>query len=151
MKILVTSCQNALKIPSRKVQRLVKAFLDWKRVDTQELSVHFVDKRSIGHLHKKYFQDPTPTDCISFPIDCPGKDRSGYSILGEIFVCPEIAIDYVQKEGGDPYREISLYIIHGLLHLLGYDDQDLKNRSLMFAEQTSAMLYLEKNGSLLHK
>ena len=151
MKIYVTNRQKCLKIFLKQVRHLAKGFLNWKKVKCHEVSIHFIDKESITQLHEKYFKDPTPTDCISFPIDSPQKEQQGYSILGEIFVCPQVAMEYVKKKGGNVYWEVSLYIVHGLLHLLGYDDQEPKNRSLMFAEQQVAMLYLEKNRSLLHK
>ncbi|QVL57122.1 MAG: rRNA maturation RNase YbeY [Simkaniaceae bacterium] len=150
MNVHTINSQSALKILPKEVERLVTSFLKWKSVECDEISIHFVSKDEITRLHKEHFQDPTPTDCISFPIDSPDEDQNGYSILGEVFVCPEVAIEYVKKEGGDPYREASLYLIHGLLHLLGYDDQDDQSRSIMRAQEKSAMIYLEENKELLH-
>ena len=45
-----------------------------------------------------------------------------YKILGEIFVCPLAAVTYAESSGADPYEEVLLYIVHGLLHIMGYDD-----------------------------
>lgn len=149
MNVHTINSQSALNINHKDVERLVRSFLKWKKVNCNEVIIHFVDREKITQLHKDHFQDPTPTDCISFPIDSPDETTSGYSILGEIFICPEIAIEYVNENRGNPYHETSLYIIHGLLHLLGYDDQDSENRSIMRAQEKSAMLYLEKNKELL--
>ena len=101
MNVHTINSQNALKILPEAAERLVKSFLKWKNVECDEVTIHFVDKEEITCLHNDHFQNPTPTDCISFPIDSPEEKQSGYSILGEIFVCPEVAIEYVTNEGGD--------------------------------------------------
>lgn len=149
MNVHIVNTQSALNILPESVERLVCFFLRWKKVECDEVIIHFVGKEEITHLHNEHFQDPTPTDCISFPIDSPGEPSDGYKVLGEVFVCPEVAIEYVKKKGGNPYHETSLYLIHGLLHLLGYDDQDDASRSIMRAQETSAMLYLEKNNIII--
>ncbi|MDN3508863.1 MAG: rRNA maturation RNase YbeY [Candidatus Neptunochlamydia sp.] len=149
MNVHTINSQSALNIGLKGVERLVKSFLKWKKVRCHEVMIHFIDKEEITQLHKEYFQDPTPTDCISFSIDSPNETSHGYSVLGEVFVCPEVAIEYVHENRGNPYCETTLYIIHGLLHLLGYDDQDDKSRSIMRAQEKSAMLYLERNKEIL--
>lgn len=148
MKVHCINTQSALPIAYRDVERLVISFLEWKQVQSDEVTIHFVSKEEITKLHGDFFDDPTPTDCISFPIDPPGDTKSGYTILGEIFVCPEVAIDYV--DGGDPYREITLYVIHGLLHLMGYDDIEEEDQIIMRTQEKSAMLYLEEKQEILH-
>lgn len=85
-----------------------------------EVTINFVDTPTICELHKQFFDDPSVTDCISFPID--DMEETGYRVLGEVFVCPKTALDYAKAHKGDPYGELTLYIVHGLLHLMGYDD-----------------------------
>jgi len=150
VKVLCSNAQDALKIDEAQVERLVETFLDWKKVECDEVSLHFVDKEEISHLHALHFQDPTPTDCITFPIDAPQDEGAGYKILGEIFVCPEVALDYSQEHQFSPHRELSLYIIHGLLHLLGFDDQDPSSETIMRDEEKSAMRYLEQKETILN-
>ncbi len=150
MNVHTINSQSALTILPENVERLVKSFLKWKNIHTDEVTIHFIDKEEITRLHDEHFQDPTHTDCISFPIDSPEEEGSGYFVLGEIFICPEVGIEYAKKNGDDPYREVSLYLIHGLLHLLGFDDQDEESLSIMRAQETSAMISLEKNKELLH-
>ncbi|MDJ0651812.1 MAG: rRNA maturation RNase YbeY [Simkaniaceae bacterium] len=149
MNVHTRNSQSALNIDLKCVERLVKLFLKWKSIKCDEVTIHFIDKREMTALHKEHFQNPTPTDCISFPIDSPNETNHGYSILGEVFVCPEVAIEYVRETEGNPYRETTLYILHGLLHLLGYDDRDDKSRFVMRDQEKSAMLYLERNKETL--
>ena len=100
---------------------------------TDELILHFVDKSKMGKVHEIFFSDPSPTDCMSFPIDPPIKEKptEDYHVLGEIFVCPQVAIEYATQKNLDPYIETTLYVIHGLLHLLGYDDLDATSKKEM--------------------
>ncbi|NGX50220.1 MAG: Endoribonuclease YbeY [Chlamydiae bacterium] len=150
MKVLCTNAQDILKIDESQVERLVESFLSWKKVECDEVTIHFVDKEKITSLHALHFDDPTPTDCISFPLDAPQEEGSGYKILGEIFVCPEVALEYSQKHNLSPQRELSLYIVHGLLHLLGFDDRDRSSEPIMRDEEKSAISYLEQKEKILN-
>lgn len=114
-----------------------------------EVSIHFVTNRKLCKLHEEFFNDPSPTDCISFPIDGDGK--SDYRVLGEVFVCPKTAIEYAKKKQKDPYAETTLYVVHGLLHLLGYDDIHPKDRALMRRKERECMEHLRQEDLLLTK
>ena len=150
MNALCIDDQKALSINLVDASQLVTTFLKWKNVQCDEVTINFVTKEVITRLHADHFDDPTPTDCITFPIDSPEEDGEGLHILGEVFVCPEVAIEYTQQEGGDPYEEVSLYVIHGLLHLLGFDDIEKEDREEMRREEKSAIDYLKKNKVMLH-
>lgn len=104
--------------------------------------IHFVTKAKIGALHRTYFDDPSPTDCISFPMDTPSKE----ALLGEVFVCPAVAVEYAKEHGLDPKNEVLLYVIHGLLHLLGYDDCDPKSRKEMRRQEKQCLRAAEERG-----
>jgi probable rRNA maturation factor len=114
-----------------------------------EVAIYFVDKPEICRLHDEYFNDPTPTDCISFPMHT--HDKFAYRILGEVFVCPSVAIEYVDKQGGEYYHETTLYVVHGLLHLLGYDDIDLKDRKKMRLAEKRHLEHLQELGIMLSR
>lgn len=129
MIIHITNSQRTLKIPKESVQTLVKAVIAFEKQSCEEVTIHFISKPRICELHALYFDDPSPTDCISFPMD--ESTDAPYRVLGEIFVCPQVAKEYAVKHQIDPYEELSLYIIHGLLHLMGYNDIDVRERALM--------------------
>lgn len=117
----------------------MQAILEPYEVD--DVIIHFVDLARICQLHGEYFDDPSPTDCITFPIDSPGPDCQ---VLGEVFVCPHTAITYAKEHSLDPYSECTLYIVHGLLHLLGFDDIDEADQLKMRAMEKQSMTYLEQ-------
>lgn len=115
--------QKALPIPKRLISQIVKEVLTFLQVDCKEISIYFTTVKTISELHQQFFNDPTPTDCISFPID--------QEHLGEVFVCPSVAIDYAKKHDIEPLHETILYMIHGILHLIGYDDLDPVSKRIM--------------------
>ncbi len=140
---------SPFQLSKDEITKVTRFILEFKTVQCDEVSLHFVDKVKIAKLHEKYFNDESVTDCISFPMDNPASTKEMYSILGEIFICPSVAIDYCREHKLDPSKELTLYIVHGLLHLLGYDDIDEKDRQLMRLEEDRVMMAIEKNHLLL--
>ena len=133
MIVTVYNKQIDLSISVANVKLLVPFLLRNLGISTDEVIIHFVSKKAIGKVHDLSFQDPSPTDCISFPIDPPTTPESAdkHRILGEVFVCPQVAIEYAKDHKEDPHKETTLYLIHGLLHLIGYDDITYSQRRKM--------------------
>ena len=117
MRITITNLQNAYPIKRQRIREVVKTALCRKKVDA-ELSIVFVDKDEITRLNKKFLGRKGPTDVLSFPLETNAK-----CITGEVVVC---AGAKTEVEG-----EIMLYVVHGVLHLLGYDDADNKSADTM--------------------
>ncbi len=142
MKIHIYNRQKDLKLSKRSCGALVKSLIDFLKVTHDEVAVYFVSDKKICQLHDQFFQDPTSTDCISFPLD--------EEHLGEVFVCPATAVRYAEKNQLDPYEEASLYVVHGILHLLGYDDLTPKEKVRMRKKEKSCMTHLKKHNCILH-
>jgi probable rRNA maturation factor len=134
VNVCIFNTQSSLTIDEPTVKALVKSLLDQERCSCDEVSIHFVDTPKICQLHAEFFDDPSSTDCITFPMDQEGEE-TGFRLLGDVFVCPATALEYTKTRGSDPLLETTLYIVHGLLHLLGFDDIDPKKRKLMRAAE----------------
>jgi len=145
--IPIVSRQSDVPIDSSQLIALVQCILQEEKCRCDEVSLQFVATEEISQLHGDYFGDFTATDCISFPIDT--QDVPGYRLLGELFICPAMALSYSQDHGVDPYEELSLYVVHGLLHLMGYDDQDEEERQLMRHAEGRIIALLRHKGLLL--
>lgn len=128
MKITLHNQQKSLKVPLALVKRICKTVAQGENETFDEVAVFLVSKEEISRLHDEYFEDPTVTDCITFPLDGPDEE---YRVLGDIFVCPEVAIEYAKENNLNPLEECALYIVHGMLHLFGYDDIKEKDRKVM--------------------
>jgi probable rRNA maturation factor len=100
---------DVLKIPTRKASALV---------ELEGLSVILVSDRRMAELHRRFLGVSGPTDVITFQH-------------GEIFVSPETARKQTRRFGTSLEHELRLYIAHGLLHLHGFDDKDLRGAAQM--------------------
>lgn len=130
--------QKTIPISRVSVQEVASSLLRRAKIPHMQLIVHFVGKKKITSLHEEFFDDPTPTDCITFPLETThGNLTSAPQVLGEIYICPLIAKEYVARHGGNLYEEITLYLVHGFLHLLGFDDTSAtKEKKMRQAEKT---------------
>jgi probable rRNA maturation factor len=125
-KIYVNNRQTAVRPSVKLVRAVVQHSIALEGFTCEEVTIHLVSKQKMRVLHLQFFDDPSVTDSMSFPLA-----SSAQRISGDVFVCPAQAIDYTAGHGGDPLTETLLYIIHGLLHLMGYDDQSPKMRRAM--------------------
>lgn len=91
-----------------------------------ELSVALVDRREMSRLHERYLDEPGPTDVLSFTMDEEG-------LLGDVVICPEVAAE----QNPDADAELRLLLVHGILHLLGYDHQADDQRREMWDRQAA--------------
>jgi probable rRNA maturation factor len=92
---------------------------------TGEISITLVDAVRIAELNEQYLGVDGPTDVLSFPVDGlvsspPGEDEPPV-LIGDIVLCPEVAIAQAPTGADGVVSELDLLITHGVLHLLGYD------------------------------
>ncbi len=99
-----------------------------------ELSVVLIPEKEMALLNQKYLGKEGATDVLAFPMDeC--EDQRGVRLLGDVVICPEEVLrrrdSYAVKEG----EEIALVLIHGILHLLGYQDASVEENEIMDRRQ----------------
>jgi len=94
-----------------------------------QVAIAFVDEGEIGLLHDQFLGDPSPTDIITFPYEDP--DFSG----GDIAICVPVAAGNAREQGNSLSKELGFLVLHGLLHLLDYDDTVDDDRAAMLARQ----------------
>lgn len=116
---------------------------------TSELSLLFVDRRTIGDLNEKFLGATGPTDVLAFPMDddlvVPGRqpDQGGRgpgapaegseppTLIGDVVVCPAVAAAQASDHAVPVDDEIALLVVHGVLHLLNYDHADPRDEAAM--------------------
>jgi probable rRNA maturation factor len=102
-----------------------------------ELSLAFLTDPALAALHANFLGDPTPTDVITF------EAQPGMGAAGEICVSADTARAFAQAKKLDFSRELTLYIVHGWLHLAGYDDLQPAKKRQMRAAEARAMKLLD--------
>ena len=121
-----------------------------------ELSVVFVTDSQIKVLNKRYLQHDCPTDVLAFDLreDArrPRKRNAagwtGGRLEGEIVVSTMTAARQAKEYHSTPVLETVLYVVHGILHLCGYDDHRDRDIKKMRARERAVMALLEKKGLL---
>ncbi len=104
-----------------------------------KVTLAFVDNAHIHRLNKQFLQHDEPTDVLTFPYtDCNAKVLEGEVVIGY-----EIATEYAADRKHDVNLELQLYVVHGSLHLCGYDDTDDASSAEMRAKERE---YLTKLG-----
>jgi len=139
--IVLISNRQDRPVDERALHRLARETLEAEGHADVELSVSLVTPDEIAELHERYLGEPGPTDVLSFPQDEePGDERR---LLGDVVVCPQVA---EEQEGAE--SEVGLLLVHGILHLLGYDHEADEDRAEMWARQAEyAGVTMEPEGS----
>ena len=108
---------------------LARHTLEAEDVDSEaELSILFVGADHIRRLNARYAGDDFATDVLAFPMM---EDDEESLLLGDVVVCPEVATANAEKAGSSLDAELRTLIVHGTLHLLGYDHQNDAQRAAM--------------------
>lgn len=102
-----------------------------------DLDVLLVDEEEMTQLHVKWMDEPGPTDVLTFPMDEIRPHSSEPGILGDIVICPQVAIRQAESADHPFTHEMSILGIHGLLHIVGHDHANKEDEKEMFDLQES--------------
>jgi probable rRNA maturation factor len=122
MKIYIKNRQRAIGLNLKRLEKeLTKALLHL-RLESSELSVLFVGSRRMKILNARYRRVPKDTDVLSFPL-MDNLPHHGPSMLGDIVVSVPKALQQSKEFHVPFYDEILRLLVHGLLHLIGFDHE----------------------------
>jgi probable rRNA maturation factor len=130
---VLISNRQSLRVDESGLTSLAERTLAGEGLVNGELSVSFVSETEIEDLHLRYMDEPGPTDVLSFPMDASDRNEDGMRVLGDVVIAPAVA---ARNNPDDPEAEIRLLLVHGILHLLGYDHELDDERAAMWARQT---------------
>ena len=106
---------------------------------TQELGVYLVGPAEMAKVNWECVHHEGPTDVITLDYGEPGDAPKPGPILGDIFICPVVAEEFARKYKTSWAEEVARYLIHGILHLRGYDDSAPGLRGTMKREENQLM------------
>ncbi len=117
------------------VRRIVQKTLNFEKSKTAGVGVLVTDNQRIRRLNKIFLKHDYATDVISFGLgkkDLPGEEKNN---LGDLAVSSEMARQMSRKLGLSFRQELARYLVHGTLHLLGYDDRKKRDYQRMHQRQ----------------
>lgn len=108
-----------------------------------EAGLHLVDPAEISALNSRHMHTDGPTDVLSFPVDgadgSPGDPVAGPRLVGDVVLCPQVAAQNAADHAGTLEDECRLLVVHGALHLCGWDHADASGRAAMWRRERDLM------------
>ena len=140
----ISNFQRKIPIPVPKVRTVLRFACRKLRSKIPELSVAFVGERRMRRLNREYLGHDYITDVITFhysnmSFPNASQKRSGVTMCGEIIICPAVAARNAKRYGSTLERELILCVVHGILHLCGYDDHSPEDVKRMRRKETEIL------------
>lgn len=131
IRVKIASPQEIVPIDYARLRETARVVLEGEGIGEARVSLAFVDNPTIHRLNKQFLNHDEPTDVLSFPMS--GKGAKEFE--GELVIGVEVAKENAQERGHAVADEMCLYVIHGLLHLCGYDDHSDRDTRAMRARE----------------
>jgi probable rRNA maturation factor len=132
-----------LPLPRASITAIARSVLRAERVRDAHLSITFVSVRRIASLNRQHLGHRGSTDVISFVL---ASDVAGSPIIGDIYIAPEIARRNAATHGVSEKEEVTRLVVHGVLHVLGFDHPAGRGRtaSPMWQRQEALLRTLQR-------
>lgn len=125
IQIELANHQSGYAVDTDRLIVATRSILEGEGIQAANISLAVVDDAKIHHLNRQYLDHDYPTDVLSFVLD------NETSLIGEVIVSAETADRDCHQYGWSGDDELLLYVIHGVLHLVGYDDKQHDSERLM--------------------
>jgi probable rRNA maturation factor len=138
-QLSVRNQQRRYPVATREARKAADVLMDeLLELESFDLSILFVNESRMAQLNKTHLQHEGPTDIITFDYCTPAL------LHGELVICPAVASRHAQQYRATLGRELARYIIHGVLHLRGFDDQTPAVRRKMKREENRLLQKLAR-------
>jgi probable rRNA maturation factor len=128
--------ESGMKVDERKLIQLALFTYKILHIDPEaEMSIQLVDEETMSAYNQKFMGEEGPTDVLSFPMDelRPGSDDElAEGILGDVVLCPAVTRRQAEVAGRSAQEEAEYLLVHGILHLLGFDHGEPEEKRQMF-------------------
>ncbi|HEY5540429.1 MAG TPA: rRNA maturation RNase YbeY [Coriobacteriia bacterium] len=148
MQISIVSHREPEPLDLTAFERLAAFVLDREEAPVyMELSIAIVDLAEMTELNSKYRGKDGPTDVLSFECDdlCAAEPDEPVT-LGDVVIAPEVAEVQAEEYGHTVEEELNLLLVHGVLHLLGYDHQLDSDAGVMQARERALLIAWDAAG-----
>ena len=120
-----------MRVPRKRLAELMKFVAEREGARLAEVDLAVVGRDEIASLNRSYLHRAGPTDILSFDL----SDSSASGICVQLVVWGDVALEQARARGLSPQHELMLYVVHGLLHVMGYDDTTVRGAARMHARQ----------------
>jgi probable rRNA maturation factor len=140
MEVLIDNRQNRQPIPLKKIKQAAQVVLNALDCPEAELSIVIVDDAEIAELNQRYLQRSGPTNVLAFAMQEGEFGEISPHLLGDVVISADTAAREGREAGIPMVAHLIALLVHGILHLLGYDhetepaqarEMDAKSRELL--------------------
>jgi probable rRNA maturation factor len=143
MTLQIKNNQKIVKIDKRKIRLNLKTIMGHLDCPDKDISVSFVDDDQIRLLNKSYLGKDSPTNVLSFSMRENDYGDINPNVLGDIVISAQTAKKDARKGGLTVAQEIDFLLIHGLLHLLGFNhEKTTKDKANKMKQKEKELFYL---------
>jgi len=135
IEVEISDTQLHMRVDRVSLLELTRRVLRLEGHSRASISIAVVDDETIQGINRTHLGHDWPTDVITFPLSAPGEAI----LLGELVVSAETACATAREHSLDAAGELALYVVHGLLHLCGYDDRTEADASVMRKREREAL------------
>ena len=128
-RIAVVNAHRKRRVKGAHIRRIVRAVLRGERQPPASVTVVFIDSRRSRRINREFLRHNYPTDVLSFPLEV------GANLEAEIYVNLDRARIQAREHGVSFANEVARLVIHGTLHLAGYDDRGKRKAGMMLERQ----------------
>ena len=139
--VTIVSTQSAMRVPRKRLAELVSFVAAAEGGGLTHVDITVVDGPEMALLNRRHLGHRGQTDVISFDL----SDRTARGIVAQLIVCGDVAVRQGPVHGYCLSHELMLYVIHGLLHVMGYDDTSVRAGARMYAREEELLAgFLDK-------
>ena len=140
MKVQIDNRQSIHQIARRKLRQTAKAILNALDCPDAELSILIVDDQQITKLNRQFLNRKGPTNVIAFPMQEGQFSEIAPNLLGDVVISAETAQQEARNAGLSMEERLNQLLIHGTLHLLGYDHVKTVSEARRMEKKTNELL-----------
>jgi len=147
--IEVSNKQSHIPVDSRWIEEIVRTTLQAEEVSSAEIDIAILDDDAIHRVNAEHLEHDYPTDVISFLYSCSPEQEedfpedqlrgTGLNLEGELLVSAQTAARMAREVNWPAAAELTLYLVHGLLHLCGYDDLTDEEQVIMRSRERAIL------------
>ena len=143
MNITIANRQRTKKVNTRLLKQIAGELLAELKIAEADFGIALVSDKEMAQVNWQFLQHEGATDVITFD-----HESTRTKLHGELFICVDVAVTQAKEFKSSWQSELVRYVVHGVLHLLGYDDLKPALRRKMKREENRLVRLLEKRFSL---
>ncbi len=109
------------------------------RTDRAEITLRLTDSEEMAKLNETFRQKKGPTNVLAFPLSMPKSDQVDFPLMGDVVICTDVVFSEAQKQSKTAEAHFAHMVVHGILHLLGYDHENAADACVMETEEVLIM------------